>query len=282
MASGGHGDHWYSIRQDYESFIESLISSVVANGRHIPGISLPFSNLSDPSAGIVNTAPPCVANGLHTTGEAFDSIVVVVTETNESTGESQSDLWTGYPFCGSGGTYRLTIKEIDKWDNGIEAVIFSETDDGLSVNFFDLLYFRHGPDYEIGATYDFEIGGLISRLRTADPSEFPLDRPDLADAIKRKLGDSFEMPKTVTSKGAAILMPRGFPDEYTFHGPVRSIDQIAADGRVFHRLVVTCLYGENDFDLPMLAAEHVVEGGPPNTGQDVEGTVWLHGKLLVK
>jgi hypothetical protein len=77
-------------------------------------------------------------------------------------------------------------------------------------------------------------------------------------------------------------MPGCERDDYEFRGPVKSVkaapEVLRQQGWIARVTVIRC--GERDADLDILITRRAWKGDePPEAGQDIEGTLWLQGRL---
>ncbi len=279
----GHGDHWECVWPPAEEAVGTLLPWTVENGEMMSGTRRRLPISSDVEIEVGSRTFEATPFALVADAGPFQSLCVLVPNNRHG----RNEVWTGYPFASAGLGYRLTIEGIHEWENGIEAEISAQTADGLPVTFFDLHYFRNADRYELGETYPFILGAMAFKLQPADRGQFEITDPKIVRQI-RALDDDLEQdgvvdlsPVAIETEGAAIMLPIEGWDafEYTIQAPVKSVVEREFDGRRFYEVRATVLRMDQDLDLPILAAEHVIEGGVPKVGQDIAGGIWVHGYL---
>lgn len=67
--------------------------------------------------------------------------------------------------------------------------------------------------------------------------------------------------------------------EYRFSGIVNSIDTMAAHGNEYHQMLVT-VHSNYNLEIPILVANHVIDGDMPGVGDAITGALWIHGRLI--
>ena len=72
-------------------------------------------------------------------------------------------------------------------------------------------------------------------------------------------------------------------DDYSFHAPIRrveEIDMLDQPGWRVRATIMRSLDDDRDIDLDIVVMRKVWEtASPPTVGEDIEGTLWLQGRL---
>ena len=281
----GHGDHWNCVSRDVEAAVTRFLPLTTQHGEPIAGSTriLPF-RMDDDGNTVEGEFEGRSIGLVHTDGPVRTLAVLVPDSRGEST-----HVWTVYPFAKAGIEHRLKIAEIHEWENRVEAEITAETEDGYLITFFDVFYFQNAPLYDIGKTYTFRLGALAYDMQVAEERSFEISDPESVRVLREARrevgadgGESENGPIEVHTRGMAALFPieDWDPSDFSFHGPTKKVLTTPLDGQNFFELVTTVLRGEKDFDIPILAADHVLEGGQPTVGDDVTGAIWIHGHLI--
>lgn len=275
----GHSDHWECVMPRLEDALSQLLPLATTEGEAIKGEKLTLNWLLDDQGNRVYGAFIETPIGLLAEAGPL-GILALAVPTADARGLA---LWSGYPFLSRGMPVDMEVMRVWPWENGIEAEVIAQTADGMLISFFDLFYFRDAKKYAIGGAVKVELGAIAFSLQRASTPPIIVDDPDLVRAMRMEFEPQDALdPVEIPTKGMAGLFPvEGWePSEYGFHGPLKSLQTIHSGGREYYRAVVTVLRGQEDFDLPILAASHVMAGEIPEIGDDVSGHLWLHGRLL--
>lgn len=278
--SEAHGDHWKSLVHDTDRVIDEFLPFIIENGELEIGSKTTLPMQYDAAGNIVDEPHEEMPFGMRYDAGPFSMLSVIV-----ANGFDRSmNLWTAYPFLSKGETVTLEVCDIKPWENGIEAEVEGETEDGCLLSFFDLYYFRDHSKYKAGDKIEVELGAMAFDVQQAQKQTFIIDDPERVRELREILGDEDDTgPLEVSTEGMACLLPieasawNSF--EYMFQGPVKSVETVLGHGMVFYRTVVTVIRVEEDFDLPILIGKHVIEDNPPQVGDDVTGHLWLHGEV---
>ncbi len=200
---------------------------------------------------------------------------------------------TVYPYWSKGSNHKILLKDVLIWESGVEGQIsgtFGERD----VTFFDTLYLHNRYFYERGKEYEFSLAGIAYTAQQAEETEIPFTLNPDQIAWEKKLaemrGEEYseeDRPKTITMKGAAILMNIGEwdKDDYSFRGTIKEVkpltDFLGQDGWAVTATVMRQSgYDPEDFDLDIAVTSRAWKAeAPPEVGQDIEGSLWLQGYL---
>lgn len=197
-----------------------------------------------------------------------------------------------YPHCGDATEFDLEIDEVHVWESGVEAQIDASLSEA-SLSFFDTHYIWTRSEYERGRTLRFSLTGLAYDAAPCTVFELPFTpNPeqvawDAQRALARGETD-YQPPNTIQLAGMAVFIPvaEWDIDDYSFRGPVKAVD--AFDdflGQAGWKVRVTIMRAldteTDDIDLDIFVTERAWQGdAPPQAGQDIEGRLWLQGKMV--
>ena len=192
-----------------------------------------------------------------------------------------------FPFFAQGSQQTLRLRSVLVWEGGLEAQITAVWGEG-EVTFFDTQYLINRAWYEAGMVYDFILSGVAYSAGLAQPREWTIQRhPDQVAWMNLRLKpdeQAHEAACTMHAEGAAMFLP--VPDwdldDYSFHAPVKSVtgfsDWLGQDGWRVRATVMR--FGDEDAELDILITRRAWSGdAPPQVGQDIEGRLWLQGRL---
>ncbi len=194
---------------------------------------------------------------------------------------------TLYPYVDLGTQTSIELEKVWVWASGVGAqleVIWGEA----RITFFDTAYLLNRGWYETGQRYEFLLAGIAYGAGPATVMRLPLtpDPEQVAwqNALAARRGEPPpEVPDHVDLTGGAFFtqIPQWDTDDYSFRGPIRSVEPFDDFlGEAGWQLRVTVMRFEQDADLDIYVTRRVWEGSePPAVGQDVEGTLWLQGRL---
>jgi hypothetical protein len=209
--------------------------------------------------------------------------------TTKDTAGGVARLSSMFPFDTDGIQTELVIEKVRVWSSGVEAQIECDVG-GASIAFFDTLFAENRGWYEAGKTYQFILGAFAYICRPAPNRVLQAFNPKLTEEIKSQHPDiAATWPKgdtiPVHTKGMASLIPAPEMDidEFWFHGPVTSIEDMEILGQPVWRIRTTVLreleHGR-DQDISIIVTRKVWGDAPPlQPGDDIEGTCWLQGSL---
>ncbi len=195
-----------------------------------------------------------------------------------------------FPFYSFGTQTRLELRRVVVWENKVEAQI--EADWGYSpVAFYDSQFVYNRIWYEAEREYEFILAGIAYMAQPAIITEMPF-KPN-PDEVKwqRKISKEKglpepEIPDKIKLENMAILIPmkNGDIDEYQFRGKIRSVEKLDSEilGQSGYIADVTVMkFDDNDERaLKILITEKIWAGEkPPESGNEIEGFLWLQGYL---
>lgn len=272
----GHGDHWETICDVKEYTRGQLVEDIEAGellGRWA-------------RADVVNgTDRAEQVSCLRCDGVGLGHQILLVSDSRAGNNE----LFSAYPVALDGIHHRITVDRVEPWEYGIEGWIHGRvTAEKVPFAFFDTDYFAGSAEVEPGDNVDVRLAALAYWLRPIRSRTFEIGEGAMWEtARQRRLDDgesveAAERPVTIHMTGAAIFLPRGedAPDDAQFQGVIDALTSFMHHGQRIYRLEIAVMRpGDEDFCLPIYAAERVLDGYVPKLGDDVEGLIWLQGHL---
>lgn len=194
------------------------------------------------------------------------------------------------PYAGSGIQVLMEMEKVHVWAGGAEAQIegtWGET----QVSFFDLGFLGNRTWYETGKCMEFILAGIAYRAQV-----LKIDKQELAPDSQlatwlRIFGDLTEEQSVyIEHKGSRMFLPLEFwngdvhwdRDEYRFLGPVLRVtafdDWLGQSG--WKARVGVMEFEGKSLDLDIFITERAWnDSEPPRVGHDIEGSLWLQGRL---
>jgi hypothetical protein len=194
------------------------------------------------------------------------------------------DLINISPFAERGIQVGIEIERVHVWSSGTEAQIEGTWGDAL-VSFFDLTFLRNRSWYEVGKCLDFILAGIAYTAEPASVEPLVIDPvPAFADTLRDELGIQDGEPLRLGLEGSGIFveLKDWDRDDYWFRGPVSSVK--AFDnwlGQSGWRVRVRVMQMDTgDAELDVFITRRAWSGSEaPRVGDDIEGTLWLQGRL---
>lgn len=270
------GAHWSPFYEDVQTDVIEKIPEILARGDVHRGYGDFFPaprEIPESWPRGVSTIRPSVHHGI------VSSIRI---------GEHPNMLISLFPYLSDGVQVSVVLNKVIGWESGMEAQIDVSWGDA-SVTFFDTHFLVNRAWYEAGRKYEFILTGIAYSARQSSlseilvpPSEQALWRKILLEKMNRDVKP--EMLETLQLDGMAMLLPAAEcdADDYQFRGPVKSVkkvkDILGQDGWLAR--VTVMRFGEEDADLDIMITQRVWGGDkPPEEGLDIEGVLWLQGRL---
>jgi len=201
--------------------------------------------------------------------------------------EDNVQLISMFPCLAYGSEYTLSLEKVFVWSNGHEAQI--EVDLGFTtINFYDTNYTLNRKWYLKDNKYTFQIMGIAYRCEPRVEKEIEVDpKPEVAEA----LGLSENTKKrTISLEGMSSFIPISDwdRDDYSFSGIIQEIYEVYIN--MLNEKVWICSTrvlrsgGDTDdeliYDIDILVTSKTWKGNNiPQKGDDIEGSVWMQGKL---
>lgn len=274
----GHGDHWETL-YDVDDYVkEKLVrdcqdSTLVC--RH------PCMDVKGNSERSEEVA--CLRYG----NERFANQVLIVSDTSDAS----RFLFSGYPVALDGVVQTITVDQVAPWDYGIEGWIHAKvTEAQVSVSFFDTMYFARTEQVRPGDQVEVSLAGIAYWLRPIQMRSFEIkEGPMWQMERERRLNDGesekeASRPVEIHMTGASIFLPKGGdenPDDAQFQGVIDALDSFEHDGQRIYRMeMVVMRPDDEEFRVAVFASEYVLDGYVPRLGEDVEGILWLQGRVI--
>lgn len=201
-----------------------------------------------------------------------------------------NELVSLFPYHERGIQTRLELSCVHVWDGGLEAQIEADWN-GASVTFFDAAFVANRSWYEAGKVFDFILLGIAYSAGPPEIESVPFNpHPDEADwlaALGAPGAEALPMPKELKLAGMTMLVPvpQWDRDDCQFRGSIKEVTDVPdLLGQPAWRLVVTVMRlgsgFDEDADLAVLVTRRAWRGEQaPVAGMEVDGTLWLQGRL---
>ena len=267
----GLGDVWSAFfpegSREYVGSLQSVFEKSAPQG--------PVMHRKDGSSVILLASPASGGISIHSH--------IIMTQ-----GKGKADFVGGYPAF-EGLPAPSVIEQAHIWSNGISGVVAARTSGmGMPVSFFLAGFFQHVPQLQFGTRAEFHMAGLALALTKAEVTDVVLEpgsaawnaalKAFLAAHPENKVGDF--QPKVISSHGRGLLLPTEVVGMWAFQVPVLGTERVEFMGRRFLRiLTIFSGMGEDSLRGYLYAADHVLKGYEPQTGDDVAGTLWLQGGM---
>lgn len=195
--------------------------------------------------------------------------------------KEDSEIVSLYPFISYGTQANIEIERVFVLNHGAETLIEGRWGES-SITFFDIFFFSDCAWYKAGEVYDFILSGIAYEAKPADTKEVPIT--PILGVIESS---------TLNMEGAAMFVPitEWNQDDYWFRGPVLKVEPFSKEtfnGMLGQsgwqiRVKVMRFSDEEDYEdaeLEIVVTQRAWSGSePPKVGQDVEGQLWLQGRL---
>ena len=178
----------------------------------------------------------------------------------------------------------IEIEKVHVWPSGAEAQIKGVWG-GAAVSFFDLAFLDNRAWYEAGERRQFDLAGIAYEAGApkVDTLAMAPDSP-LANWQRDHAGIAGVETANIGLEGSGNFLPIADwdRDDYRFRGPVRSV--AAFDGWLGQsgwKVRVAIMQFEDECaELDVFVTDRAWRGSePPLVGQDIEGSLWLQGRL---
>ena len=265
------GSHW-------DPFFDSP-DEIFGSVPEIIPISVPLKSFGDTYAGPHDIPTSWTMGGYLCWPNGNRGLVATLRATEDDT-----ELMNVSPFAGAGMQVGIEIKKVHVWASGAEAQIEGIWGES-PVSFFDLTFLRNRAWYEAGKRREFILAGIAYEAGAPKVDTLAL-APDSQLAIwQRTHGDLAEgQDAYIGLEGSSIFLPivDWDRDDYQFRGPVRDVaafdDWLGQSG--WRVRVGVMQFGDESADLDVFVTERAWNDGvPPRVGQDIEGSLWLQGRL---
>lgn len=274
-----HGDHWETLYAA-EDYVQSKISRDIQEGRFVGSADcMDVEDGTDRPEQVI-----CLRWG---TDRLANQILVVSNSAKQS-----NFLFSGYPIVLDGVHTEVSISKVEPWEYGIEGWVHGfVTSEGISICFFDTMYFAGTAGLKEEDVVNYQLAGLAYWLRPIQRRSFEIREGGMWEMGRQRrleAGETLEeasRPVKVHMTGAAIFLPRGSDgdarDEAQFQGVIEAIDIFEHDGQKVYRLEMVLMRpGDEEFRMPVFASERTLDGYEPRLGEDVEGMMWVQGRRI--
>jgi len=274
-----HGNHWKALCGDANQTAIRCIQKTCTAGKASRPVQ--FRSTS------ANTTPaPERAIALtHPHDTAVRTIALIASDSSRT--PPRNFLYTAYPALYDGCVNTVQIQHIRECSDGLEALIGAATEQGADITFFDPHYHLNKSRYKTGTTQNVIFAALAYRLHPAEQDEILITEGPSQELHRQKILE--ENPgadiSKITSvsfslKNACGLMPTEIEDDYHYRGVPQHISQLQIDELTLLQIRLTILRdSESGFDILLYASEFALGGYRPQIGQDIEGVLWLQGRL---
>lgn len=176
---------------------------------------------------------------------------------------ANGEMWTAYPV-GEGIVHEIDVNGMIPWVNGVEAQLRGELGP-TEINFFPTNFFAE-PNDVFGGRRQVELAALAYDCG-----------PAATETIRDESGEE------LSTEGMAGFFPfeRGDVDDYSFQTRVKDVEETSFGGNPVYRLLVPLFRTdeEGDVDIYLYASERVLGEYVPEVGDDIEGVLWLQGRV---
>ena len=197
---------------------------------------------------------------------------------------TEPELMNISPYAGVGIQATIEIEKIHVWTSGTEAQIEGVWGES-PVSFFDLHFLGNRAWYETGKRREFILTGIAYEARMPKVDKLELTPASWA-AISRRIQVSPTEGNgpCIGLEGSCIFIPIADwdRDDYRFRGPVRKVtafdDWLGQSG--WKARVGVMEFEGKSLDLDIFITQRAWnDSEPPRVGLDIEGSLWLQGKL---
>lgn len=274
----GHGNHW-EVLYDLERVVSEILVRDMQDGTLID--QHPCVDVVEGTDRTEQVA--CLRWG----GEriAHDTLVVSCAM------DGSSHLFSGYPVFLDGIRHVVELEHFTPWPYGIEAWVHGRvTAAAVPLCFFDTHYYAGSTVYQPGQKLDVSLAALAYSMQPIQLRKFEIKEGPFWEMERQQRLENGESeveasrPVSIHMTGAAIFLPRFddvAPDEAEYQGVIDAVEAIEHDGQLVYRVEIDVMRPEGEtFHLPVYVSERVLDGYVPQLGEDVQGTLWLQGRIL--
>jgi len=271
----GHGSHWETLYEDVRAFVANDLYRLIKTLPPHWQCPIERTDMRSIDGGLVDLV---IAQAEEAGVLRHQTLLTAGPDPDSSM------LFSGYQLVTEGAPYEIRVSSAVPWEFGIEGQVKAAVD-GASLNFFDPAFVVNKGHYKAGARLTVQFAALAYHLGPAETFTWDVEElsPDLAKEM-RGSGSESDEPVTITTEGAAIMLPMdGWDiDDFSFQARIKSLDYVAFANRTITRLSLAPMVPEDvAFEIPLFVAPHNIEAGyQPKVGDDVSGSFWLTGTLL--
>ncbi len=272
----GHGDHWNTITDGVESFMEENLADIIAKGKPQEIVDVKLKRRKNPKQ-ILSLL----------SGE--DDIKALVLNEVKKDKVILSSL---YPYSDKGTVVELDLEYINEWSNGYETTLdVSTPSEGVCFGFFDTMYFKNKDKYKKGKRYKFMLSALAYNCGSAQQESITLDEETsnkLANDFNKVNGnqeecEELEKPITLDMSNLVALFPcsMDYPDDLQFVSPVSNVKLSSFAGMDLYKMNIYISRDEEpkEIKIPLYAKQSFFTR-EPKTNESISGVMWIFGHLV--
>lgn len=271
MAEQGHGNHWECV-EDMNNVLQNILPSIVQEGTIVETSEI-FADCFE------NEIPSKTKIFSITNEEELTAKILIATNQEKQTNE----VISGYPYIQSKSSIRLTITEINEWENLSEAVITGETEDKCSISFFDTNYFLHKESYKIGEVHDFSVFALGYDIEILKENSFSFKEQEAIDWLAKsgqepsydEEGNIEPVVFYLNELVSFLPINENYPDDRQFQSPIKDIETIQAFDKEFYKIKIT-IFRDPDIEIDLYARTEFFDK-KPQVNDAIRGVIWLQG-----
>lgn len=212
------------------------------------------------------------------------TVLKLACEQNQNTTNEVHEI---FPYCRYGIQQTVLLNQVRVWESGLAAHIDGSVGE-TSISFFDTDFVCNRDWYQRDLKCEFILTGIAYSASLAESHSFEIPRTEEWFESMQWLSGGNEYPEAnsgvehFSTEGMSVLLPAedGDVDEYVFRGSVTETWGMSMLGQRAWRVRVTVIRNSDDFELDIVVTKRVWEGDePPQVGQEIEGRMWLQGRL---
>lgn len=271
MAEQGHGNHWECV-EDMNNVLQNILPTIVQEGTKVETIEI-FANCFE------NESPSKTKIFSITDEAELTAKILIATNQEQQTNE----VISGYPYIQSKSSIRLTITEINEWQNLFEAVVIGETEDGHSISFFDTDYYLHKESYQVGEVHDFSVFALGYDIEILKENSFSFEGQEAIEWLAKsgqepnydKDGNIEPVVFYLKELVAFLPIDENYPDDRQFQSPIKDIQTIQAFDKEFYKIKIT-IFRDPDIEIDLYCKKDFFDQ-KPQVNEAIRGVIWLQG-----
>lgn len=268
----GHGAHWSTILNPEKVDLMEFVQKRVAKSKHTG--TYPVDDLFEEDGNILSLA---------TEDEEICMRSLILEE------EDSNEFISAYPENVVGTEVEMKLLQIHEYDNGFEAVLTCETEDGTELSFFDTHYHQHSEDYVLGRNYKFCLAALALEAEVLPEDERFMSLSaeqtiEMAEAFGTELeydDESNVISHSISVDQLAYCLPMAeeVPDRFEFQSPVSNAKATKVLGTPMYRMDIIAVRTEDEpaaLSIPLFAKKSFFEK-KPKKNEPVRGVLWMIG-----
>lgn len=272
MEKQGHGNHWECVA-NLVDVPQKILSKLVRE--------VDIVEKADVFADCFYEGEPALHKVFSISNNSNLSALALIVENKKN---NANEIVTAYPIAKNGEKVQLKIVEIKEYQNGVEAIIESETKSGQTISFFDTMYFKNKTKYTIGQIYTFAISALAYHTEALTLKSFILKGQQAIDWLA-KIGKEPDYDDKGNVKPIEFdltqliaFLPRiDYPDDAEFQSPIYKIGTRSFYGTQLYKLKV-CILRDPDVFINLYAKKEFFNTELKEKDA-IRGLLWLQGYL---